>query len=105
MRRVRAPVRPPLLRLRVQDERQLERFPERRARGEEPESFDKEYVRRWLAAQGWTGDGPMPPIPDEVRVEASRRYVEACETIMGRPFVADLEDPQVRIRRNLGLAP
>ncbi|AKF05528.1 phosphoribosylaminoimidazolesuccinocarboxamide synthase [Sandaracinus amylolyticus] len=80
-----------------------ESYEERRARGEEPESFDKEYVRRWLAAQGWTGDGPMPPIPDEVRIEASRRYVEACETIMGRAFVPDLEDPQVRLRRNLGL--
>lgn len=78
-------------------------YEERRARDEEPESFDKEYVRRWLAAQGWKGDGPMPPIPDEVRVEASRRYVEACETIMGRAFVPDLEDPDARIRRNLGL--
>ena len=78
-------------------------YDERRARGEEPESFDKEYVRRWLAAAGWTGDGPMPPIPDEVRIEASRRYVEACETIMGRAFVPDLEDPHARMRRNLGL--
>lgn len=79
-------------------------YDERRARGEEPESFDKEYVRRWLAAQGWMGDGPMPPIPDDVRIEASRRYVEACETITGRPFTPDLEDPEIRIRRNLGLA-
>jgi phosphoribosylaminoimidazole-succinocarboxamide synthase len=79
-------------------------YDERRTRGEEPESFDKEYVRRWLAAQGWTGDGPMPPIPDAVRIEASRRYVEACETITGRPFTPDLEDPEIRIRRNLGLA-
>lgn len=79
-------------------------YAERIARGEEPESFDKEYVRRWLAAQGWKGDGTMPPIPDEVRVEASRRYVEACETIMGRPLNVDLGDPQARIRKNLGLA-
>jgi phosphoribosylaminoimidazole-succinocarboxamide synthase len=78
-------------------------YAERHARGEEPESFDKEYVRRWLAAEGFTGEGPVPPIPDEVRVEASRRYIEACETIMGRAFVPDLEDPEVRIRRNLGL--
>ena len=26
-------------------------YAERLARGEEPESFDKEYVRRWLSAQ------------------------------------------------------
>jgi phosphoribosylaminoimidazole-succinocarboxamide synthase len=80
-------------------------YAERLARGEEPESFDKEYVRRWLSAQGFTGDGPLPVIPDEVRIEAARRYIEACERIMGRPFVPDLEDPTSRIRRRLGLLP
>ena len=69
--------------------------------GEEPESFDKEYVRRWLAAEGFTGDGPIPTIPDEVRVEASRRYIEACETIRGEPFEPNLDDPIARIRQNL----
>jgi phosphoribosylaminoimidazole-succinocarboxamide synthase len=75
------------------------------ARGEDPESFDKEYVRRWLAARGFQGDGPIPHIPDEVRVEASRRYIEAFERITGAAFVPDLEDPAVRIPRNLGLTP
>jgi phosphoribosylaminoimidazole-succinocarboxamide synthase len=77
----------------------------RLAVGQEPESFDKEYVRRWLAAQGFTGDGPIPQIPDEVRVEAARRYIEACDTIRGEPFVPDTSPPLARIRRNLGLAP
>jgi phosphoribosylaminoimidazole-succinocarboxamide synthase len=75
----------------------------RLSRGEEPESFDKEYVRRWLAAQGFKGDGPIPPIPDEIRIEASRRYIEACETVMGSPFVPSLEDPHVRMKKNLGI--
>ena len=38
--------------------------------GEDPESFDKEYVRRHLAEQGFRGDGPIPPISDDIRVEA-----------------------------------
>jgi phosphoribosylaminoimidazole-succinocarboxamide synthase len=79
-------------------------YADRFARGEDPESFDKEYVRRWLAAQGFRGDGPIPAIPDEVRVEAARRYIEAFETITGTSFVPDLEDPNVRLPRNLGLA-
>ena len=70
--------------------------------GEEPESFDKEYVRRWLAAEGFKGDGPIPAIPDEIRVEASRRYIAAYERITGAEFTPDLEDPAVRIPRNLG---
>jgi len=71
--------------------------------GDEPRSLDKEYVRRWYAAQGYTGDGPPFPMTDDVRVEAARRYIEAYETITGTTFVPDLEDPAVRIPRNLGL--
>jgi phosphoribosylaminoimidazole-succinocarboxamide synthase len=76
----------------------------RLARGEEPESFDKEYVRRWLAAQGFRGEGAIPAIPDDVRVEAAARYAEAFERITGSAFEPDLEDPAARIPRNLGLA-
>ena len=78
-------------------------YQERFDKGEEPESFDKEYVRRWLAAQGFKGDGPIPTIPDEVRIEAAARYTVAFEQITGSAFVPDLEDPAVRIPRNLGL--
>jgi phosphoribosylaminoimidazole-succinocarboxamide synthase len=79
-------------------------YEERRARGEEPESFDKEFLRHWLAGQGYTGEGPIPPIPEEIRIEAARRYIEAFEAIVGRPFEPDLEPPEPRIRRHLRLA-
>jgi phosphoribosylaminoimidazole-succinocarboxamide synthase len=79
-------------------------YQDRFAEGQEPESFDKEYVRRYLAGVGFTGDGPIPPIPDDVRIEATRRYIEACETITGEPFVPDLSEPQARLRQNLGMA-
>jgi len=72
---------------------------------EEPRSLDKEYVRRWYAAQGYTGDGPPFPMTDEVRVEAARRYIEAYELITGTPFSGDTADPEPRIRSHLGLAP
>lgn len=71
--------------------------------GKDPESFDKEYVRRFLAEQGFMGDGPIPHIPDDVRIEATRRYIEAVETITGERFQPNLEEPIARIRRNLGL--
>ena len=79
-------------------------YAERVQRGEEPRSLDKEYVRRHYADIGYTGEGTPPPIPDDVRVEAARRYIEAYETVTGRAFVPDTEDPLPRIRRNLGLA-
>jgi phosphoribosylaminoimidazole-succinocarboxamide synthase len=75
------------------------------ARGEDPKSLDKEYVRRWLVSErGYRGDGAPPPLPDEVRCEAARRYVEAYERVTGQAFVPDTEPPEPRIRRNLGLS-
>ncbi len=81
-----------------------ESYAERFAAGEPPESFDKEYVRRWLAEVGFTGDGPVPTIPDEVKIEAMSRYITACETVVGRPFEPNLEEPIARLRKNLGLS-
>jgi phosphoribosylaminoimidazole-succinocarboxamide synthase len=70
-------------------------------RSEEPRSLDKEYVRRYFAGIGYTGEGTPPPIPDEVRIEAARRYVAAFEQVTGEVFKPDREDPLPRIRRNL----
>jgi phosphoribosylaminoimidazole-succinocarboxamide synthase len=76
----------------------------RRAAGKEPEGLDKEYVRVWLKAErGFTGDGPIPEIPDEIRVEAARRYIAACEQVTGEEFRPDTAEPNARIARNLGL--
>lgn len=80
-------------------------YQERMARGESPESFDKEYLRRWLVQQGFRGDGPLPTIPDEIRIESSRRYIAACQQVQGTAFVPNLEAPNARLERNLqGLA-
>lgn len=78
-------------------------YPERFEKGQTPDSFDKEYIRRWLKEHGYTGDGPVPAIPDDVRVEAARRYIEACDTVRGDPFDPDTQDPLPRMRRNLKL--
>jgi phosphoribosylaminoimidazole-succinocarboxamide synthase len=76
-------------------------YEERLAAGKDPEALDKEYVRRWYTQQGFRGDGEAPAIPDAVRLEAARRYIDAFERITGGAFVPDLEDPQVRLPRNL----
>src|SRR6185436_16295218 len=53
----------------------LDDYEARLAKGEEPRSLDKEYVRRWYADQGYTGTGTPPAISDEVRIEAAKRYI------------------------------
>jgi phosphoribosylaminoimidazole-succinocarboxamide synthase len=75
----------------------------RLSRGEEPRSLDKEYVRRWFVEDAkYTGDGPTPPLPDEVRVEAARRYIRNYELVTGRSFVTDPRPPVPRIAAALG---
>lgn len=69
--------------------------------GEDPRSISKEYVRRWLVEQGFCGDGPPPVLPDEVRLEAARRYIEAYEQLTGQAFVPDTRPPVERLRDNL----
>jgi phosphoribosylaminoimidazole-succinocarboxamide synthase len=63
-----------------------ESYDERLDAGDEPESLDKEVVRRALAAAGYTGDGPIPELPSEVWTATSRRYIEAFERLTGTPF-------------------
>lgn len=83
---------------------QASTYQERFEAGKDPEGLDKEYVRVWLRNErGFTGDGDVPEIPDDVRVEAAGRYIAACEQITGETFVPDTEEPHSRISRNLGL--
>lgn len=76
-------------------------YRERFERGEEPEKLDKEYVREWLADRGFRGDGPIPHIPDEIRIEAARRYITAYEMITASTFEARNEDVLRRITHRL----
>ncbi len=69
--------------------------------GRDPEALDKEYIRRWLVERGYRGEGRSPVLPDEVRCEATRRYVEAYEIISGRDFEPRSGDPEPRIESNL----
>jgi len=71
------------------------------AKGQEPQKLDKEYVRQWLANKGFIGDGPIPKIPDEVKIEAAKRYITAYEMITGKKFEAKNGDVLSRIKNNL----
>lgn len=71
--------------------------------GRDPQALDKEYVRRWLVERGYRGGGDSPPLPDDVRCEAARRYIEAYERLTGTDFVPDVTPPEQRIASALGL--
>ncbi len=76
-------------------------YDEKFSRGQEPDKLDKEYVRQFLAKKGFVGDGKIPEIPDDIKVEAARRYIQAYEMITGKEFYAEVGDIKERIRKNL----
>lgn len=52
--------------------------------GEEPASFDKQFVRNWLDQSGWDKESPPPELPDDVVRGTLDRYVEAFRRLTGR---------------------
>jgi phosphoribosylaminoimidazole-succinocarboxamide synthase len=58
----------------------------RLSKGEEPESLDKEVVRKALDAAGFRGDGPVPDLPQSVWTETSERYISCFERLTGQTF-------------------
>ncbi|MBP9771045.1 phosphoribosylaminoimidazolesuccinocarboxamide synthase [Candidatus Gracilibacteria bacterium] len=76
-------------------------YEKRLASGEEQKKIDKEYLREWLAERGFKGEGEVPVIPDDIRVETGRRYIEAYELITGQKFEAQVGDVDARLKVNL----
>ncbi|MCB0092085.1 MAG: phosphoribosylaminoimidazolesuccinocarboxamide synthase [Caldilineaceae bacterium] len=73
----------------------------RKTAGQEPENFDKEYVRLYYAAQGYRGDGDPMPLPVDLANELSQRYIRTYEMLTGRAFERGETPVAARIARNL----
>jgi phosphoribosylaminoimidazole-succinocarboxamide synthase len=61
---------------------------ERYAPGSSPQSFDKQFVRDFVAASGWNREPPAPTLPDDVIRGTRDRYVAAYERLTGRSWEA-----------------
>jgi phosphoribosylaminoimidazole-succinocarboxamide synthase len=81
----------------------LESYAKRFEAGERPESFDKDFVRNWVAARCDPYKEPVPEIPREVVMETAQVYIRAFETITGQTFTLPERPIPVleRIRANL----
>ena len=51
-------------------------------------SFDKQFVRDWLAATDWDKNSPPPALPDDIVAKTRAKYIEAYERLTGKPFAA-----------------
>ncbi len=52
--------------------------------GKEQKSFDKQFVRNYLESIGWNKQPPAPPLPEDVVMKTSEKYVQAYEMLTGK---------------------
>lgn len=84
-----------------------EGYEERQEKGEEQKQLSKEFVRRWLIANGFQGkEGQtVPEMSDEWVNEISERYIELFEKVSGEKFVKhDVSDVVKRVEQNINQA-
>jgi phosphoribosylaminoimidazole-succinocarboxamide synthase len=69
--------------------------------GQEPDNFDKEFVRMEYAARGFRGDGEPPVMPDALWAAAGERYIQIYEMLTGQAFIPGLYPAGPRLETNL----
>lgn len=80
-----------------------ETYDERVRNGQEPDNYDKEYMRLWFKERfDPYADAVAPTAPDDVIAELERRYQYVYEKLTGEPFVLpDTIDIVSRVESNL----
>jgi phosphoribosylaminoimidazole-succinocarboxamide synthase len=68
---------------------------------DKPGSLDKEFLREWFANQGYRGEGVIPTMPDDFRVQVAERYIQVYEKLTGERFIPGSSPIQERILRVL----
>jgi phosphoribosylaminoimidazole-succinocarboxamide synthase len=63
-------------------------YAERLAAGQEPENFDKEFLRLWYAERGYRGDGQPPAMSEQLVADLAQRYIGVYETLTGQSFAS-----------------
>lgn len=78
-------------------------YAERIAAGQEPDNYDKEFLRLWFKSRfDPYADSEAPAVPEEIIAELVRRYVYVYEKLTGTPFVPSADaNPLARIEANL----
>ena len=67
----------------------------------EPQNYDKEFMRKWYAAQGYRGDGVPPTMPPNLIAQISARYITTYEKLTGTVFSPGAQPAAERIWENL----
>jgi phosphoribosylaminoimidazole-succinocarboxamide synthase len=52
--------------------------------GKSQPSFDKQFLRDWLAGTGWAKTPPPPTLPEEIIAKTREKYFQAFRLLTGR---------------------
>ncbi len=52
--------------------------------GQNPPSFDKQFIRDWLDSTGWDKNSTPPVMPDDIVEKTREKYMRAHKIIVGR---------------------
>lgn len=82
---------------------QADTYQARIDQGQEPQNFDKEFLRLWFKEHSDPyKDEKLPEAPKDMVAELSSRYIQIYEQITGQKFETDLETSTIeRIEKNL----
>ena len=81
---------------------QVEGYEESLAKGNEPKSFDKEFLRLWFKEHcDPYKDATLPEAPSELVAELSKRYIQMYEKTTGAKFIAGEQPIIPRMEANL----
>jgi phosphoribosylaminoimidazole-succinocarboxamide synthase len=79
----------------------LSSYVERFAHAQEPDIFDKELLRRYIAERCDPYNDPLPDIPDALIEEQYSRYAEIYRLLVGSSPPLNGNEPLTRMKRNL----
>jgi len=76
-------------------------YNQRLAEEKNPDTYDKDILRRWLAEQGFKGEGVIPRIDPKIIEQMSLAYTTPYELIVGKPLPRESDNIVSEIRSSV----
>jgi phosphoribosylaminoimidazole-succinocarboxamide synthase len=76
-------------------------YEEKLSSGEEPENFDKEFIRLWYVKRVDPYKDKIPPMSEDLIIQAAQRYIKTYEMLTEKEFEPFTYPIEERIKLNL----
>lgn len=76
-------------------------YADRFKKGQEPDNFDKEFMRLWYAKRVDPYKDKIPAMPDSLAKAVSKKYIDVYEMLTGKKFKKNKYPIEERIKENI----